>query len=356
MECPKCGFVQDAIHIECARCGVVFAKVRARNEAAAAVVDHGRASMQAQLEPTPNEQEMVCGELRARALAMPCALVSAWAAVKTSPGLVRIFTMWIHESGHAVAAWLCGYMAWPGPWFTPVGVERSLVLTTTIVGLAGFGALRAWQRQRWFWVVVAAVVLLLTLCCTLLLREGQARQLITFAGDGGCFVLGSALMLTTYARADHPVRTERLRWALLIFGALAFMDVYLVWSGPFDRLPFGEDERGLSDPAVLVEEFGWSVVLLVDRYLELAHGCFVVLVAAYAAGIVQSSMRPPFSGRRGWRSRGPSGPLDLSSETNTDEPVDAKVQFPTNTKVDADGDPVAGQSPDPSSRRKRSLG
>ena len=74
-----------------------------------------------------------------------------------------------------------------------------------------------------------------------------------------------------YARGDHPLRSERLRWALLIFGALAFMDAYLVWSGPFDHLPFGEDEHGLSDPAVLTEEFGWSVLLLVNRYLKLAR-------------------------------------------------------------------------------------
>ena len=294
MECPQCGLVQDGIHAECPRCGIVFAKaLRARKDAALALIDHAHSSVIADIEPTRAERQALRGDLRARVLALPCALMVAWVAVNTSPGLVRIFTMWVHESGHAVAAWLCGYTAWPGPWITPVGSERSFALTATMVGLLGFGAFRAWQRERWFWVVVASAVLLLTLCCTFLLRDGQARQLITFGGDGGCFVLGTVLMLSVYARTDHPFRTERLRWALLIFGALAFMDVYRVWSGPFDHLPFGEDEHGLSDPAVLTEEFGWSVLLLVDRYLTLARGCVVVLVAAYAAGIAQSSMRRP---------------------------------------------------------------
>ena len=289
MECPKCGLLQDDIHTECPRCGIVFAKVlRVRNDVALALVDHGRSSAQADVERTLAERQAFRGELRARVLALPCALAAAWAAVKMSPGIVRIFTMWVHESGHAVAAWLCGYVAWPGPWLTPVGGERTFALTATMVGLLGFGAFRAWQRERWFWVVVATAVLMLTLFCTFFLREGQARQLITFGGDGGCFVLGTVLMLTLYARADHPLRTERLRWALLILGALAFMDAYRVWSGPFDHLPFGEDERGLSDPAVLAEEFGWSVLLLVNRYLELARVCFVVLAAAYTAGIAQT--------------------------------------------------------------------
>jgi hypothetical protein len=292
MECPKCGLPPNGNDAECPRCGIVFAKVlHAPRDAAVAAIDYGRSSVQADVERTRAEQQALRGELRVRVLALPGALLGAWAAVKTSPGLVRIFTMWVHESGHAVTAWLCGYTAWPGPWITPIGSERSFALTALMVGLLGVGAVRAWQRERWFWVVVAAAVLLLTLSCTLLLRAGQARQLITFGGDGGCLVLGSVLMLTVYAREDHPFRTERLRWALLILGALAFMDVYLVWSGPFDHLPFGEDERGLSDPAMLTEEFGWSVLLVVNRYLELARGCLAVLVAAYAAGIAQVSMR-----------------------------------------------------------------
>ena len=211
MECPKCGLVQDNIHTECPRCGIVFAKVLRARKDTVPPMDHSQPSVQADVERTHAERQAIQGELRARVLALPCALVGAWAAVKTSPGLVRIFTIWVQESGHAVAAWLCGYTAWPGPWITPIGSERTFTVTATIVGLLGFGAFRAWQLARWFWAVVAAAVLLLTLSCTFLLREGQARQLITFGGDGGCFVLGSVLMLAVYARADHPFRTERLR-------------------------------------------------------------------------------------------------------------------------------------------------
>jgi hypothetical protein len=289
MDCPKCGFVQDQNPVECPRCGIVFAKFMAAEEdGRCSSTDTVPSAVQADLERLRADRDDLRRELRARVLAFPCALLGARMAVKAAPALVRIFSMWVHESGHAVSAWLCGYSAWPGPWFTPIASERSITLIGLLVGLLVFGAYRAWQRERWFWVAAATVVLLVALCCTLLLNAVKARQLITFGGDAGCLVLGTALMLTVYARADHPLRRERLRWALLIFGSLAFMDAYVIWSGSFDRLPFGESENGLSDPSVLVEQFGWGVLLLVNRYLALARACFFVLAAAYVAGIMQS--------------------------------------------------------------------
>ena len=92
-------------------------------------------------------------------------------------------------------------------------------------------------------------------------------------------------MLTVYAREAHPIRRDHLRWGLLVIGALAFMDVYAVWSGPIGRLPFGENESGLSDPSVLTEVYGWSVIGLVKRYNQLAYACLAVLLAVYLAAI-----------------------------------------------------------------------
>jgi hypothetical protein len=63
------------------------------------------------------------------------------------------------------------------------------------------------------------------------------------------------------------------------------MDVYAVWSGPINRLPFGENENGLSDPSVLTETYGWSLISLVNRYNQLAHACLMLLVVVYLAAI-----------------------------------------------------------------------
>src|SRR5436190_21854301 len=143
-------------------------------------------------------------ELYVRALALPGALIGARIATAVMPGPVRMITMWVHESGHAAAAWLTGFSAFPGPWFTPIDLERWLMVTVVLAGAAAAGAYRAWQVERWFWVAAAAVVLGLALAGRFALHPLYAQQIITFGGDGGCFVLGSLLMLTMYARDEHP--------------------------------------------------------------------------------------------------------------------------------------------------------
>jgi hypothetical protein len=234
-------------------------------------------------------------ESLARAAALPVALLFGWLAVQASPGAVRLIGMWVHESGHAVTAWVCGYVAWPGPWFTPVGMERSPSFTLGLVGLLLYGGYRAWQLERGFWIAASAAAILVVLGCTMLLRPAAAQQLIVFGGDAGSFVLGTMLMLTVYAREAHPIRRDHLRWGLLVIGALAFMDVRAVWSGSIDRLPFGENENGLSDPSVLTEIYGWNALTLVTRYRQLEHACLAVLAAVYLTSLLVGT--PPSGAR-----------------------------------------------------------
>jgi hypothetical protein len=224
-------------------------------------------------------------ELYVRALALPSTFALAQLVVTTMPFAARIMGMWLHEAGHAVAAWLSGFTAFPGPWMTAVGDERSLTVTMPLVGLLAFGCYHAWQRRRWFWVATAGVMAMLALFCTFALRPFEAQQLITFSGAGGSFVLGTVLMLTMYARRDHPIHEERLRWAFLAIGALAFMDARANWVDT-DSIPFGEDERGLSDPSVLMDAYGWTAPQLIARYTQLAGGCVVVLLVGYVAGLI----------------------------------------------------------------------
>lgn len=231
-------------------------------------------------------------ELRLRAIAPVVALGLAWLAYTSSFGqsFFRTFlSMWLHELGHAVTAWLSGFSALPGPWRTSIADDRSIVMSLLLFGALGALGYKAWRARRFGVVAGAAAVVLLQLVCTFGLRAERARALITFGGDGGGLVLGTLLFLTFYARPGSYVHKHWLRWGFLVIGAFGYMDPMVQWwraSRDADTIPYGEMEGvGTSDPTRLVDDFGWSEKQLVGRYVTLGTICLVVIVAAYGFGL-----------------------------------------------------------------------
>jgi hypothetical protein len=235
-------------------------------------------------------------ERRLRTWAIPVALVASFAFVHTGLGrvLVRIFcSMWLHEIGHAVAAWLCGYLAFPGPWLTPVAAERSVLFTVLVSSALAFGAVRAWGSERRALASALASLLVAQLGCATLLRPDSARQLIVFAGDAGCLVFGTLFMSSMYARAGGAIRAGWLRWGFVGIGSASFADVFALWWAARrdeDVIPFGRNEgAGLSDPSVLSEMFGWTTRAIVHRYVVLGCLCLVALAALYVVGLSRAA-------------------------------------------------------------------
>ncbi len=234
-------------------------------------------------------------ELRLRIWAIPVALLVAFGLVATGPGhfLLRVFfSMWVHELGHAATAWLCGYLAFPGPWLTPVAARQSLVFEVLVLAALAFGAFRAAQNDHPALARALAFLAALQLGCAAFLSEPRARQLIYFMGDGGALVLGTLLMLTVYAREGSALHRGWLRWGFLAIGAAAFADVFSLWWGArrnYDLIPFGMNEgAGLSDPSVLSDQYGWSADLLVHRYLLLGCACLALLACGWTLGFLRA--------------------------------------------------------------------
>lgn len=222
--------------------------------------------------------------------ALPAALLLAWLFHLLTPGLQRIlFGMPVHELGHAITAWLCGYFAVPTLWKTLVPESRGFVAPLVLVGLIGYGMFRAYLAEKPVYIALLGAVLLVQACGTLLVSEVTAEMLFTFGGDGMGMVLAAALMASFFFGSQ-----KSLRWGFLVIGAAAFVDMFATWFTALwnvDVIPFGENEgSGLSDPMKLLEEHGWRTATMVRRYVAVGVGALAALAMVYSWGV-----------RRAWR-------------------------------------------------------
>jgi hypothetical protein len=298
MRCPKCQFDHELQTTECLKCGIVFARYQAALDAKKAGLAVPVARVPALSPPAPlTVRSDARRELKYRALALPLALIVARGVAGTGLNMAAgMLAMVLHECGHAITAWLTGRWAVPMLWVTWRGDYRSWWMVLALTAAIAFGGFQAWKAKRWGWVCAAGAVLILELIIQSLPAFTQGA-LIVFGGDGGAMVLATILMAAFYAPRESAVyKSWGLRWGLLVVGALSFMHVFRSWSGPYGDIPFGEIEGvNLSDPTLLTEEYGWSIIQLVDRYLRLATVCLVALLALYVWGLVSAylEMRSP---------------------------------------------------------------
>jgi hypothetical protein len=296
MRCPKCQFDHSLQTTECLKCGIVFSRYRAAVESAANQVNPDVAvavsAPPALAGPVTAVNDAVGRsdartELKYRILALPLALLLARLVAGTPLRMAAaMLAMVLHESGHAMTAWLTGRWAVPLLWVTPHGQERSWGIVLLVTAAILFGGFLAWKAERWGWVLAAGAVLVLQLIVLSL----PAEAMIVFFGDGGAMVLATILMATFYAPRESALyKSWGLRWGLLVIGALSFMHVFLTWTGPLENLPFGEIEGvNLSDPSLLTEMYGWTVLQMVDRYVRLGTVCLAALLALYVWGLVSA--------------------------------------------------------------------
>ncbi|CAM3616646.1 hypothetical protein G4177_23700 [Corallococcus sp. ZKHCc1 1396] len=325
--CPRCG-APRAAGPECPSCGVIYLRAEARaatrnaeardaaqRDAALREAEDRRLALREALEghaaptfvpphieamPDRATPDIFDGgdvarerfEARLRLWVLPAALLVAYLAVR-SPGfhafLRIVLTMPVHEVGHAVTAWFCGFNATPSLWVTSVSEERSVFIPLALAVLLSALTYQGWKRRQWTWLGVGAVLLLAQAVGTLGLDRMQGRAMITFGGDGGMMVLGAALMATFYVPPEHYLRRHALRWGFVVIGAAAFMDGFEQWWAALshvERIPFGAIEGvGMSDPSKLVQTHGWNISHLIRRYVAVGSTCLVALGVLYLGAL-----------------------------------------------------------------------
>jgi len=197
-------------------------------------------------------------------------------------------TMPVHEMGHAVSAWFCGFAAMPTLWFTSVAEERGFGTVALLLGLLGYMTFRAWKAEKYVLVALGGSLLVVQAVCTLGLKAKTAEMLIVWGGDGVGMILAAALMASFFFGKGSDLYRGGLRWGFLAIGSAAFVDIFSQWFAArrdSGKIPFGEQEgRAQSDATRLVDDFDWTADQMVRRYVVLGVVCLIVFLAVWAWG------------------------------------------------------------------------
>lgn len=252
------------------------------------------------MDPQDGEDSALEWKLRAAAIPVALALAIAFHASNTGHFLQRTFlSMMVHELGHAVTAWWSGFAAIPTVWKTLIPETRS-TLIPIMIGALNLGCVYVgWKTERNRLLVLGVGLGALQIIALNRSIE-QARELITFGGDAGAMILGTALMMTFFVGPESKLRTNQLRWGFLVIGAAALVDTLATWwaaRSDHNAIPFGEIEGvGLSDPSKLAEEYDWTVRELVHRYTTVGVLCLAVLGISWAWSVYVARRNAAASG------------------------------------------------------------
>jgi hypothetical protein len=301
--CPWCS-APRAAGDSCPRCGANYAKAALIKTQGRAPVAQASVALEEPVVVQPGVAAVIVSadavvvddpvlEWKLCVAAIPAALALGVAFHLLTPSLQRIFFgMPVHELGHAVSAWLCGYFAIPTLWKTLIPESRGFVAPVILAGALGYGMYKAWLAEKPGYLVLLGAALLVQAFGTLVISENTAEMLFTFGGDGMGMVLAALLMASFFFGKRTELYKGWLRWGFLLIGAAAFVDMFGTWwMAQFnaDVIPFGENEgSGLSDPMKLLEEYRWPTKTLVRRYVLVGCASLAGLIAVYAWGVLRA--------------------------------------------------------------------
>lgn len=204
---------------------------------------------------------------------------------------LRGFHVWMHEFGHATAAWMCGRRATPLPiGWTPVEPDYSAFVYFGLLLMFGILFAAGWKERK-VWAMVAAVGLAaLQYWMTWRLTERQQEFWWgAFGGVGGTFYLSALMMAFFYVELPEKFRWGACRYGFFLIGATALLDSTRFWHAVYENrelIPFGsmingeEDENG--DMNKLMALYGWKERSIRENFHHLAQACWIGLALVYA--------------------------------------------------------------------------
>ncbi len=206
------------------------------------------------------------------------------------------FHVWMHEFGHATAAWLCGFRATPLPFgWTPVEPVYSHFVYFGLLLMFGILFAVGWLERK-VWPMVAAVALA-GLQGYMTWRMPEHRQEFwwsAFGGVGGEFYLSTLFMLFFWVQLPEKFKWGACRYVFFCIGATAFLNIWVRWGDVYrglEEIPFGsmingEDDQG-GDMNKLMDGYGWKKFAIRRNYWLLGWGCWAALGLRWALFVLR---------------------------------------------------------------------
>lgn len=223
------------------------------------------------------------------AIPITLCIAIAFHASGLGSALQRIFlTMPVHEFGHAVTAWFCGFSAIPSLWITMIPETRGFVAPLVLFGALGYMTYSAHRASRLPLMYAGGGLILLQAIGTIGISTDTARMLFTFGGDGAGMILATLLMGSFFFGKRTQLYKGSLRWGFVVIGAAALVDIYATWwkaRKDESAVPYGTTGGMATDSMTLVDTYGWTLQTLVNRYVVLGVCCLIALALVHAWGV-----------------------------------------------------------------------
>lgn len=280
MDCPKCRAKSTSLEV-CSACGVIFSKYEISKTLTLNL------NRNQQFESLTDNQPEPTIEIGAPIAVFALAALIVW----LMPGLAWSVSMWIHEFGHAFAAWFGGIAATPFLGFTSYGAGQSWVVTICFTILLGLLSYLSWKNKSYFLVATFAGMFVMQMYYRFVLTEGELSAMCSYMGIGGEFWISTFFIVAFHYTFPPKVHWQFLRYPLLLNAAITYMNVLKLWvdvSHHRRDLPWGSMWGGddVGDMNSLVNDWAWTQSEITSSYLRLGYYCLAVIVINY---IVQAS-------------------------------------------------------------------
>lgn len=198
-----------------------------------------------------------------------------------------VFGMPIHELGHALAGWFCGYTSVPTVWKTLTPESRGFIAPLVVFGGLGYWGYLSFTKKQLGFVVLCVLLFILQLIGTLGLEKKLSRMVVVFSGEGLGMVIAVGLMATFFFGKSTQLYKGWLRWGFVCIGDAAFIDIFVPWIQALSDTTFvrlGEQEGTHSDAYKMLYYHGWKMDELINTYVRLGTICSIVIGLFYWRG------------------------------------------------------------------------